>query len=119
MQSPKRSAFSTLRDHAKQRGLEFTVSADYLAGLMDAYAYFDHAAESRGEFPSLDRIDATRGYVPGNLRIVTHSQNVVKGNRERHLPAHVRAILDRKRARAKENPALADEQVPGDDVCPF
>lgn len=118
MQSPKRSAFATLRDHAKQRGLEFTLTADYLAGLMDAYAYFDHAAESRGEFPSLDRIDSTRGYVPGNLRVITHSQNVVKGNRERHLPAYVQSILDRKRARAKENPELAGEQV-RDDGCPF
>lgn len=117
MRSPKRSAYATLRDHAKARGLAFTISHDYLLGLMDAYAYFDHAAESRGEYPSLDRIKAERGYEPGNIRIITVSQNTAKSNRERHLPAHVQSILDRKRARAKENPALAEEQEP--DYEPF
>lgn len=117
MRSPKKSAYATLRDHAKARGLAFTISHDYLLGLMDAYAYFDHAAESRGEYPSLDRIDGSKGYVSGNLRVITVSQNTIKSNKERHLPAHVQSILDRKRERAKSNPYLAMEQDP--DACPF
>lgn len=119
MNSPKKSAYATLRDHARGRGLEFSLSPDYFAGLCDAYAYFDSDAESRGECPSIDRIDPRKGYVPGNVRIVTVSQNSVKAARERHLPGYVQAILDRKRARAKGNPALADEQERGEDECPF
>lgn len=114
----RKGMYAMLRDHARGRGIAFTVTYDYLMGLADAYAYFDHEAESRGEFPSIDRIDASRGYEPGNLRIVTVSQNVIKGHRERYLPANVQAILDRKRQRAKENPHLADE-MGGDDECPF
>jgi hypothetical protein len=119
MLNPKQSAFAMLRDHAKQRGIEFRLSYDYFLGLCDAYSYFDHSAESFGEFPSIDRIDATKGYLQGNVRVVTVSQNCRKAAKERFLPAHVQAILDRKRARAKEHPALADEQVPDDSRCPF
>lgn len=119
MKSPKKSAYATLRDHAKGRGLAFTISEDYLFGLMDAYAYFDHTAESRGEYPSLDRIDGGKGYEPGNIRIITVSQNVIRNNKERHLPEYVQSVLDRKRTRAKENAHLAGEVGDEEDNCPF
>lgn len=109
LRDPKRSAYTALRDRARRRGLEFTITLDYFQGMLDCVSYWDHAAESRGECLSLDRIDATKGYVPGNLRIITISENVIKGNRERHLPEMVQSILARKRTRAKENPHLADE----------
>lgn len=116
LRDPKRSAYTLLRDHAKGRGLEFTLSYEYFLGLTDAVAYWDHAAESRGECLSLDRIDATRGYVPGNLRVITISENAAKGARERFLPEVVQSILARKRTRAKENPHLAVED---EEQCPF
>ena len=119
MLNPKQSTYAALRDHAAQRGIEFKLDYSYFLGLMDAYAYFDHSAESFGEHPSLDRIDATRGYVHGNLRIITVSENCRKAAREKFLPAHVQAIIDRKRARAKENPHLAAEVGVEDDACPF
>lgn len=109
MKSPKRSAFATLRDHARARGLDFNLTYDYFLGLTDCAGYWDLRAESRGEWATLDRVDGTKGYLMGNLRVITHSMNSVKSNRERYLPAHVQSILDRKRARAKENPHLADE----------
>lgn len=51
--SPKKSTYATLRDHAKARGLEFTIDFSYFCGMADAFAYFDSNAEERGEFPSL------------------------------------------------------------------
>ena len=103
MKTPKRSAYSTLRDHAKARGLAFTISYDYFLGLTDALGYWS------GEgVPTIDRVKPERGYEPGNLTVICLSDNVIKGNRERHLPAAVQAILERKRAR-----------MSGDAVNPF
>lgn len=121
MRSPKRSAYSTLRDHAIKRGLAFTISYEYFLGMLDCAAYWDHAAESRGEALSIDRVLATEGYIPGNLRVISISLNSFKSNRERYLPDHIQAVIARKRARAKETPELAHEQVGGDadDRNPF
>lgn len=110
MKNKKKSAYATLRDHARGRGIPFTISAEYFQGLMDAVAYWDHQAESRGEWLSIDRIRAWEGYVPGNLRIISHSQNSAKSHRERFLPVHVQSLIDRRRERARRDPALADEQ---------
>lgn len=32
------------------------------------------------EHPSLDRVDNTRGYVPGNVRVISHRANMIKGS---------------------------------------
>lgn len=94
MKSPKRSAYSTLRDHAKARGLTFTISYDYFLGVTDALGYWS------GEgVPTIDRVKPEKGYEPGNITVISLSENVTKGNRERHLPASVQAILERKRVR--------------------
>lgn len=112
-QSPKRNAYSNLRDHAKGRGIAFSISFDYWLGLTDAYRMYDqdHKALSRGDTLTIDRVDATRGYEVGNLAIISHSENSAKSNRERHLPAHVQAILERKRAKTQgqENPWVRGE----------
>lgn len=112
LKSPKRSAYRTLADHAKARGIKFTLTYDYYCGMMDVVGYWDHKAESRGEVLSIDRVDATKGYEPGNVRVVSISLNSSKGNRERFLPAHVQAVLERKRAKAAEK-----LEEPAD--CPF
>jgi hypothetical protein len=96
MKSPKRSAFTALRDHAVARGLKFTITYDYFLGLTDALGYW-----SGDGVPTIDRIKVERGYEFGNLTVISMSENVAKGNRERHLPAAVQAILERKRARAQ------------------
>lgn len=98
--NPGKSAYAKLRDHAKGRNIRFTISLDYFMGLCDAYCYFEHKAEGFGEYLSIDRRDAARGYEPGNLRIVSVSENTIKGNRERYLPELVQNILDRKREKA-------------------
>lgn len=103
MKSPKRSAYTALRDHAVARKLEFSISFDYFTGLCDAHRYFEMTPETKGETLTIDRIDITKGYVVGNLAVVSHSENVIRGNRDRFLPAYVQAILARKRAKAQES----------------
>lgn len=115
MQSPKKSAYAMLRDHAKERGIKFTLTPDYFRGFCDAFARFDQSPDTYGQRMTVDRVDATRGYEEGNIAILTLTENVAKGNRERHLPAHVQAILDRKRARMQESPEPVEEE----EKCPF
>ena len=100
MRSPKKSAYAILRDHAKARGLAFTISYDYWQGLTDALGYW-----SGDGVPTIDRVRAERGYEPGNLTVVSLSENVAKGNVERFLPAVVQAILERKRKRVSGDEA--------------
>ncbi len=117
MRSPKRSAYATLRDHAKQRGIKFTISFDFFLGLTEAFRFFDHEAESRGETLTIDRKEACKGYEPGNVIIMTHRENVQKGNRERHLPEYVQALLSRKRAKAQGEPCASLHR--DEDANPF
>ena len=46
--------------------------------------------------PSLDRIDSTKGYIPGNVRIVCQSYNMAKGN----CPPDVWDVLEKQIARS-------------------
>ncbi len=112
MLNPKRSAYTALRDHAVARKLEFSISFDYFTGLCDAHRYFEMTPETKGETLTIDRIDITKGYVVGNLTVVSHSENVIRGNRDRFLPAYVQAILARKRAKAQDsvNPYARDPE---------
>lgn len=114
MLNPKRSSFAALRDRAKDRGIEFTISYDYWLGLTDAYRYFPHDAVSFKECLSIDRVDASKGYVPGNLAIITVSENSKKSHKEKFLPAHVQAILDRKRAKIQGEVQTFKERDPDD-----
>lgn len=44
--------------------------------------------------PTLDRKDATKGYVNGNLQFLTYSDNVIKGNQEwKKTPWKARMII--------------------------
>ena len=102
LNSPKQSAYANLRDHAKARGLEFSLDEKYFAGFMDCAAAWDLGAEKRGDKVTIDRRDETIGYREGNLQVLTLSENVAKINRIRHLPAYVQSILARKRAKAQK-----------------
>lgn len=100
-ENPERAAYNTLRDHAKDRKLEFTLSFDYFCGLAHALRYTENSGTFRGML-TIDRVDPTKGYVPGNLRVISVEENTAKGNRERYLPEHVQAILARSRGETTE-----------------
>lgn len=109
------AAYHNLKHHAKQRRIEFTITRDYFMGLTDAYCFYSQ--EDPDEILTIDRIEAHKGYIPGNLRVVSLSMNVIKGNRERYLPEHIQDMMRRQReeTRAQLNGHLEDE----DDDCPF
>lgn len=94
--------FCTLRDHARSRGLAFDISPEYWRGLTDGYGFYN---PDEDHVLTIDRVKAHRGYVEGNLRIVSVSVNSFKSNRERYLPEHVQDMLDRKRRLVQEENA--------------
>lgn len=104
----KKGAYATLRDHAKERGIKFTISYDYWHGITDAYIRYQCDTLSGGDVLTIDRVDATLGYEPGNLTVLTMDENRMKGARERFLPAHIQHILERKRAKFME-PEFVEE----------
>lgn len=111
--NPKKSAYRALKDHAKARGIEFRLTPDYFFGLWECVIHFDLEAESRGDCVSIDRRKAHMGYVPGNVRVVTISENCRKGALEKFLPEVVQDMLRRKREKARRE--FEDDL----DECPF
>ena len=121
--NPRVSTYRNLKDNARKRGLEFNLTYDYYLGMMDCAAAWDVQAETRGEIVTIDRVDPTKGYVMGNIRVVSLSENVIKGNKERYLPEHIQSVLQRKRGRFLDKlngtPAAgSDDEVIYSD-CPF
>ena len=100
-ENPERAAYNTLRDHARERRIEFTITFDYFCGLVHGMRYLENSGTVRGML-TIDRHDPVKGYIPGNLGVVSVEENVAKGNCERHLPEHVRAILSRRGGEYKE-----------------
>jgi hypothetical protein len=49
-----------------------------------------------GESPSVDRVDVSKGYVPGNMRWLTHRENSRLGNlsRQRQIAAALPQLAD-------------------------
>ena len=91
----KTADYCTLRDHAKARGIKFLITLDYWRGLVDAFGFYSKGDDE--EVLTIDRVNPTRGYEEGNMRVVTVSVNGYKSNRERYLPEHVQHMLERKR----------------------
>lgn len=102
----KASAYATLRDHAKGRGIEFSISRDYFDGLVDAVGFFEQPKTEFKLYPSFDRISVEKGYVPGNLRVCSVSENARKGRRTDYLPKtvqdHLREIREQRQAELED-----------------
>lgn len=93
-----KSLLAEARHRAKARGVEFSITIDDIPPMGTHCPLLGHpfpAPEIRGTIshggigrftPSLDRIDPTRGYVPGNVWIVGYRANLVKndGTAEEH-----------------------------------
>lgn len=79
------------RDNALSRGIEFNLSLQSMANLMRAKkCYYTGFAltEPRQGMPlratdrTIDRVDATKGYVPGNVVACCHAANNLKSQCE-------------------------------------
>ena len=116
--NPLRYAYKNLSSSAKKRKIPFTITIEHFRELCDKSDYLTHRGNGADSL-HIDRKDPLKGYVPGNLEVLTCSANVAKGNRERRLPSYVR---HRKSLTSGErSEALVEEDYPIIDgaECPF
>lgn len=69
---------------AKEMGLEYTISAEYLKSIWpDKCPILNIPFKSTGDrssSPSIDRLDNTKGYIPGNVNVISYRANAMKNN---------------------------------------
>jgi hypothetical protein len=88
-ENPFKKLYWSKKAHAKKIGAEFTITfeeivwPDYCPVLGTKLRYERYTGRGSGgkyDSPSFDRIDPNRGYVPGNVLIVSHKANTIKSN---------------------------------------
>jgi len=109
--NPMRSSYCTLRDHAKCRRLAFTITFEDYREICETTRYLDEKGNEK-DCLQLDRIDPLRGYEPGNIEVITCSENTAKGNKERWGDEYRKEILRRKGYIVEEE----DEWIDPDSV---
>ena len=107
--NPLKSVYKELRGSARKRKIPFTLTIEHLEEVCEDSGYLALKG-CEGFNLHIDRIRAEGGYEDGNIQVLTCSENVAKGNRERYLPEYVKAL----RARQEEE----IPQFEGAD-CPF
>lgn len=80
----ERGQFNTARHQAKKRGLKFSVKFDDIVWPEFCPVFGERLRrEPKGPndwSPSLDRIDSTKGYEPGNVIVVSMRANRIKSD---------------------------------------
>jgi len=86
-----RALFLEARSRAKSRGIEFAIEMEDIPPMGERCPLLGHPfppsdVRRTPLSPSLDRIDSTLGYVPGNVWIVGYRANLIKndGTAEEH-----------------------------------
>lgn len=77
---PLRYSYNKLKQRAKERGKVFTLTDEYYEALAVLSGYADQRGKSADSL-SLDRIDNRLGYIEGNVRVITLSENARKWTR--------------------------------------
>lgn len=80
---PERAAYNNVRGSAVKRGIGFSLTFAEFLGIIQGTGYIEKCGNCKGDL-HLDRIDAAKGYEIGNLQVITCSDNIAKGNVERH-----------------------------------
>ena len=79
------------RQRARKKQLDFNINQEYVRSLVVSHCpifgiplewscYRENSNGTLPNSPSLDRIDPTKGYVKGNLWIISQKANVIKNN---------------------------------------
>lgn len=73
--------YDLLRQNARRRGKIFEITLDEFREFCDETRYLERKGRT-AECASIDRIIQSKGYVKGNLQILTVSDNSIKGTDE-------------------------------------
>ena len=73
------------RRRAKEKGLEFSIRLDHVPLLPShcpilGIPIVAGSSNLHPGSPSLDRINSDLGYIPGNVKVISHRANVLKSN---------------------------------------
>lgn len=74
---PEKYAFQVLRNNAKRRGHEFTISVAYFLRFVKKNDYMARKGITKTSY-HIDRIKEHLGYIPGNIQVLTNKDNVAK-----------------------------------------
>jgi len=79
---PRWRLLQSIRINAPRRGLEVSIEQDDLyiprfCPYLEIPIYFDGPREM---WPSVDRMDNTKGYVPGNVEVISYKANLMKSD---------------------------------------
>ena len=74
-----RYSYTTCKNNAKRRGIEFTITLAYFKKFAIKTEYIGKRGITSDSY-TLDRKDNNIGYVPGNLQVLTNSENASKGS---------------------------------------
>lgn len=75
--NPVGSAYSRLKDHARERGIHFALTRDYWVWWCNDTGYIDKRGVD-GDAMTVDRIRDEVGYVDGNIQMLTKRNNSKK-----------------------------------------
>ena len=85
--NPHKSIFKSKQVKAKKKGIEFALKYDDVVfpthcPVFGIELHYDRCtyAGTRRDSPSFDRIDPSKGYVKGNVIIVSHFANTIKSD---------------------------------------
>jgi hypothetical protein len=78
--NPMRAAYNALKQNAVRRGIPFTITYEYFARWCHRSDYMAGKGRTKESY-TIDREKNHLGYVPGNLRVLTNSENARKVNR--------------------------------------
>lgn len=75
--NPEKATYQTLRANAKRRGKPFKLTFEEFKAFAVEVGYMQKKGIEKKSY-HIDRIDETKGYVPGNLQVLTNCENVKK-----------------------------------------
>lgn len=75
---PVRFCYNQLKRNAERRGKEFTISIEYFRQFCLEVDYIAGKGKSQSSY-TIDRIDPGKGYTPGNICVLSNSENASKG----------------------------------------
>lgn len=105
--NPERAAYQSLKNNAKRRGKEFDLTFEEFLKFVHKTEYMLGKGRSKTSL-HIDRIDEEKGYVKGNIQVLTNTENVRKylnwELNHKGVPTHFRMATVRNRTRSEDDP---------------
>lgn len=81
----ERHMWHAAKKRAKQKGLDFSIEVSDInipkvCPILEIPLIRNNRGTKCGDSPSLDRIDTTKGYIKGNVWVISHRANTAKWN---------------------------------------